>query len=144
MNGLYLNNCILDFGASVNVMSLKVMEQLGLKTTRPYGSICGINSRRVKVFGVCEDVEVFLIDFPHISVVMDVVVIDVSDDWGMLLLRSWSSTFGGFLSMSLTHAYIPMDDGTYEILHRREKNDKHVMDPNGPDYISECDYDVPP
>jgi hypothetical protein len=46
--------------------------------------------------------------------------------------------------MSLTHAYIPMDDGTYEILHNREKNDKHVMDPNGLDYVSECDYDVPP
>jgi hypothetical protein len=33
MNGLHLNNYMLDFGASTNVMSLKVMEQLGLKTT---------------------------------------------------------------------------------------------------------------
>jgi hypothetical protein len=33
MNGLLLNNCMLDFGASVNVMSLKVMEQVGLNTT---------------------------------------------------------------------------------------------------------------
>jgi hypothetical protein len=33
MNGLHLNNCMLDSGASTNVMSLKVMEQLGLKTT---------------------------------------------------------------------------------------------------------------
>jgi hypothetical protein len=28
-------------------------------------------------------------------------------------------------------------------LYNPEKNDKHVMDPNGPDYINECDYDVP-
>jgi hypothetical protein len=33
MNGLHLNKCMLDFGASKNVLSLKVMEQLGLKTT---------------------------------------------------------------------------------------------------------------
>jgi hypothetical protein len=125
-------------------MSLKVMEQLGLKTTRPYGNVCGIDSKRVKVFGVCEDVEVFLIDFPHISLLMDIVVIDVLDAWGMLLSRSWSSSLGGFLSMILTHAYIPMGYGTFEILYSREKNDKHVMDPNGPDYVSECDYDVPP
>jgi hypothetical protein len=77
MNGLRLNNCMLDSGASTNVMSLKVMEQLGLKTTQPYGNVCGIDSRRVKVFGVCEDVEVFLIDFPHINLLMDIVVIDV-------------------------------------------------------------------
>jgi hypothetical protein len=33
MNGLCLNNCMLDFEASTNVMYLKVMEHLGLKTT---------------------------------------------------------------------------------------------------------------
>jgi hypothetical protein len=33
MNGLCLNNCMLKSEASSNVMSLKVMEQLGLKVT---------------------------------------------------------------------------------------------------------------
>jgi hypothetical protein len=49
MNGLRLNNCMLDSGASTNVISLKVMKKLGLKTTRPYGNVCGIDSKRVKV-----------------------------------------------------------------------------------------------
>jgi hypothetical protein len=82
MIGLLLNKCMLDSGASTNVMSLKVMKQLGLKTTQPYGNVCGIDSRRVEVLGVCEEVEVFLIDFPHISVVMDILVIDVPDARG--------------------------------------------------------------
>jgi hypothetical protein len=30
------------------------------------------------------------------------------------------------------------------ILHSQEKNDKHVMDPSGPNYVSEHNYDVPP
>jgi hypothetical protein len=85
MNDLFLKNCMLDYGASANVMSLKVMEQLGLKTTRTYGNICGIDSKRVKVYGLCEDVEVFLIDFPHFILVMNIVVIDVLNSWGMLL-----------------------------------------------------------
>jgi hypothetical protein len=117
MNGLRLNKCMLDSRASLNVMSLKVMEQLGLKKTRPYGNVCGIDSKKVKVFGVCEDIEVFLIDFPHIILLMDIVVIDVLDSLGMLLSRTYYSSLGDFLSMSLTHAYIPMGDGTYEILH---------------------------
>jgi hypothetical protein len=51
-----------DSGASTNVMSLKVMEQLSLKTTRPYGNLCGIGSKKVKVYGLIEDVEVYLHD----------------------------------------------------------------------------------
>jgi hypothetical protein len=112
--------------------------------TKKEDHVCGIDARKVEVFRVCEDVEVFLIDFPHISLLMDILVIDVPDAWGMLLSRTWSSTLGVFLSMSLTHAYIPMGDGTYEILHNREKNNKHVMDPIGPNYVSEHIHDVPP
>jgi hypothetical protein len=43
VNDLLLHNCMLDFGVSANVMSLKVMNQLGLKITRPYRNVCGID-----------------------------------------------------------------------------------------------------
>ena len=46
--------------------------------------------------------------------------------------------------MNLTHAYIPMGDGMYEILHNREKKDTHAMDLRGPNYVSEHYYDIPP
>jgi hypothetical protein len=118
MNGLFLNNYMVDSGASTNFMSLKVMEQIGLKTTQPYRNVCGIYSIRFKFFGVCEDVEVFLIDFPHIILLMDILVIDVPYSWEILLLSIWSFTLGGFLSMILTHAYIPMGNGMYEILQK--------------------------
>jgi hypothetical protein len=42
------------------VMFLKVMKKLGLKTTRPYGNVCGVDSRKVKVYGLIEDVDVYL------------------------------------------------------------------------------------
>jgi hypothetical protein len=122
MNGLPLNNCMLDSKASTNIISLKVMKHIGLKTNRPYGIVCGIDSWMVEVLGVYEDVEVFLIDFPQINILMDILVIDVLDSQGMLLSKTWSSALMGFLSMHLTHAYIPMGDATYEILHNREKN----------------------
>ena len=46
--------------------------------------------------------------------------------------------------MNLTHAYIPMVDGMYEILHNKEKKDTHVMDLRGPNYVSEHCYDMHP
>jgi hypothetical protein len=125
----------------MNVISLKVMEQLGLKITWPYGNVCGIDYKRVKVYGLCEDVEVFFIDFPHISFLMNIVVIDVLDAWGMLLLRSWFDSLGFFLSMDLTHAHIPMGDGIFEVLYSLERDNKHVSDPNGLEYTSEDEFD---
>jgi hypothetical protein len=46
--------------------------------------------------------------------------------------------------MDLIHAHIPMGDGTFQILYNREKDDRHVMDPDGPDYAIICNYDVLP
>ena len=57
---------MLDSVASTNVISLKVMKKLGLNTTHPYGNVCGIDSNKVKVYGLIDDVEVYLSDFPHI------------------------------------------------------------------------------
>jgi hypothetical protein len=96
------------------------MEELGLKTTRPYINVCGVDSKRVKVYGICENIEAFFIYFPYINLLMNIVVIDVPDAWGMFFSRSRYDAFGGFLSMDLIHAHIPMRDGTFEVLDSRE------------------------
>jgi hypothetical protein len=78
---------MLDFGASTNVMSLKVMIEKGLKTTRPYINVFGIDSRAIKFCGLIKDLKVSLVAYPNISILMDIIVIDVPDAWGMLLSR---------------------------------------------------------
>jgi hypothetical protein len=144
MNGKQLNNYMLDFRASANFMSLKVMKQLGLKTNRTYRNVCGIDFKRVNVYGLCEDVEVFFIDFPHISLLMNIVVIDVLDAWGMLLSKSWSISLVGFLRIDLTHAHISMQDETFEVLYSRERANKHVTYLSGPHYTNEDEFDEVP
>jgi len=95
----------------------------------------------VKVYSLIEDMEVYLKYFPHIGLIMNIVVIDFPDTWGMLLSRIWVATLGGFLNMDLTHAHIPMGDGTFEILYNREVCRKDALDEDDPDYSSEDDFD---
>jgi hypothetical protein len=57
-------------------------------------------------------VKVFLDRYYEIVFLMDIVVIDVPDVWGMLLSRNFVATLGGTLQMDLTYATIPMDDET--------------------------------
>jgi hypothetical protein len=123
---------MLDSGDSTNVMSLKVMNELGLETTRPYKNVCGIDSKEIKVCGLIKDLRVYLAAYPDISILMDVVVIDVPDAWGMLLSRKWDATLGGSLQMDLSYATIPTRDGTYVTLYRQPIVKNQVEDPNVP------------
>jgi hypothetical protein len=111
MNNKCLNNCMLDSGAGANMMSLKVMQQLGLKVKRPYRNVCGFESRSIPTHGVIENVEVCHGRYPEIVIHMDIVVVDVPDVWGMMLSRKFSAMLGGTLEMDLTYINVPMNDG---------------------------------
>jgi hypothetical protein len=54
-NDIHLNNCMLYSGDSTNFMSLKIMKQLCLNMTCPYETNCGIDSKKVKVYGLAKD-----------------------------------------------------------------------------------------
>jgi len=47
LNDTWIQNCMLDFGALVNVMTLKFMKKIGSKMTIPYGNVCGIDSKSI-------------------------------------------------------------------------------------------------
>jgi hypothetical protein len=76
--------------ASTNVMLLRVMKQLGLMTTRLYQNVCAMDAR-----------------YSDIQVLIDIVVIDVPDSWGMPLSRKFAHGLGGTLQIDLSYATIP-------------------------------------
>jgi hypothetical protein len=112
MNNKNLNNFMLDTGVSANMMSLKVMRQVGLKVTRPYINVCGFESKAIPTHGVVENVEVCLKDYLEKMVHIDIVVVDVPNVWGMLLSRKFAAMLGGTLEMDLTFLQLPLKNGT--------------------------------
>jgi hypothetical protein len=79
MNDYLLHNCMLDSGASSNVMTKKVMEQLNLRISRPYDNIRAMDSKTIEVHGLIKGLQVHLAPFPNIQIEMNIVVIDVPD-----------------------------------------------------------------
>jgi hypothetical protein len=102
-----LHNCLMDSGASHNLMPKTVMEELRLEVTKSYHDLYSFDSRRVQCLGVIKDLVVTLFQLPMKSVVMDIVVADVPPKFGMLLSRYWIKRLGGTLQMDLTYATIP-------------------------------------
>jgi hypothetical protein len=55
-----LHNCLLDFGASHNLMPKAVMDELGLEITKPYHELFSFDSQKVKCLGMIKDLAVTL------------------------------------------------------------------------------------
>jgi hypothetical protein len=113
-----LHNCLMDSGASHNLMPKIVMEELGLEVTKAYHDLYSFDSRRVQCLGVIKDLVVSLFQLPMKSVFMDIVVADVPPKFDMLLSRSWIKKLGGTLQMDLTYATIPVFVGEHRRLYR--------------------------
>jgi hypothetical protein len=128
INNKYLNNCMLDIGVGANMMSLKVMQQMGLKVTRPYRNVCGFESKAIPTHGVVENVEVRLKEYLEKTVHIDIIVVDVSDVWGILLSRKFGAMIGGSLEMDLTFLRLPLKYGTTERLFNVPITGNHVHD----------------
>ena len=88
-----------------------------------------MDSKKIEVHGLIKDLQVHLAAFPDIQIIMDIVVIDVPDAWGMLLSRKWAADLGGNLQMDLTYATIPTPEGTMVRLNRELQRKYHVEDP---------------
>jgi len=71
-----LHNCLLDSGASHNLMPKIVMDELGLDITKPYHDLYTFDSKRVKCLGVIKDLVIPLTQIPIKSIMMDIVVAD--------------------------------------------------------------------
>jgi len=120
---------MLDFGASTNVMTKKVMEQLNLRISRPYYNICSMDSRKVEVLGVVKDLQVALADYPYTIITMDTIVIDAPYVWGMLLSRKFVANLGGYIQIDLSYATIPAATGGMVRLYREAERRYHVEVP---------------
>ena len=79
--------------------------------------------------GIILNLQVKLAKYPDIDMTMDVVVIDIPNNWGMLLSRKWVATLGEHIQMDWTYAIIPASKNTRVILHREKERKRHVENP---------------
>ncbi len=124
-----LHNCLLDSGASHNLMPKVVMDELGLDITKPFHELYSFDSRKVRCLGVIKDLVVNLTQLPMKSVIMDIVVADIPPKFGMLLSRSWSKKLGGTLQMDLSFATIPVFGGEQMRLYSESQLPYIISDP---------------
>ena len=91
VNDFILHNCLLDSGATSNVMTKKVMEQLNLRISRHYHNISVMDSRTIEVHGLIKGLQVHLAAFP-VNVYAIIIVLCISIDNSNIRTRSLRNT----------------------------------------------------
>jgi ribonuclease HI len=127
-----LHNCLMDSGASHNLMPKTVMYELWLDITKTYHDLYSFDSRKLKCLGFIKDLVVTLFQLPMKSIVMDIMVVDVLPKLGMLLLRSWIKRLGGNLQMDLSYATILVFGGENTRLYKEAQLDYIISDEANP------------
>jgi hypothetical protein len=127
---------MMDYGASSNVMPLKVCEKLNVKPEESDIQIIHLDRTRVKVIGEMKNVLIRMSSNPKIHQTIDIIVVDIPDTYGMLLSRDWSAMLKGYFSMDWSHLWLPYNGKPNQIRVDRERYMKHVVtdlnDPNEP------------
>jgi hypothetical protein len=106
-----LQKCLMDSGASHNLMPKTIMDELVLEVTKNYHDLYSFDSRKIKCPGVIKDLVVSLFQLTMKSVIMDNVVAYVPPKLGIYFSRSWIKRLGGTLQMDLSYATIPVFRG---------------------------------
>jgi hypothetical protein len=97
---------MVDSGASSNVMPLSVCQKINVEVKPSDLKIIQLDRTNVTVVGELKDVLIRLSSNPKVHQVIDIVVVDIPEVYGMFLSRDWSEQLHGyFLQIGLICGY---------------------------------------
>jgi hypothetical protein len=120
-----LHNCLVDSGATNNIMPLSVMEALGMGCTKYYEtgeSIYAIDSRKVPTYGEIKYLCAWISATPHITTIFTIIVVDLPPTYGVVLGRDWCSLIGGYIMNDGSCMMFPNKYGTMVRVPRENRN----------------------
>jgi hypothetical protein len=93
-----LHNCLVDSRASSNVMPLSICKKLKVVPLKSDKHVMQLERTQVKVMGELKDVMIKIVTHPKFVKVIDIIVVDIPEAYGLLLSREWSEKLNGYFS----------------------------------------------
>jgi hypothetical protein len=81
----------------------------------------------VKVVGELKDVMIRITTHPKFVQVIDIIVVDIPEAYGLLLSRDWSEKLNAYFSTDWAHLWLPLKGHTNMIKIYRERYLKHMV-----------------
>ena len=118
---------MIDSGASKNVMPYSVCKKLNA-VLEPYDtSIVQLDRSNVKVIGKLKQVLIRLALNPQVHFIIDIIVADIPEAYGLFLSRDWSQKLDGYFATDWSHLWISHNGRPNKIRIDRERYMKHTV-----------------
>jgi ribonuclease HI len=131
-----VHNCMVDSGASSNVMPWLVCQKINAEVEPSSLKIIQLDRTDVKVIGELKNVLIRLSSNPKVHQVIDIIMVDIPEVYGMFLSRDWSEQLHGYFATDWSHLWLPENGKPNNIKVNREHYLKFMVtdlnDPNEP------------
>jgi hypothetical protein len=131
-----VHNCMVDSGASSNVMPWSVCQKINAEVEPSTLKIIQLDRTNVKVIGELKNVLIRLTSNPKVHQVIDIIVVDIPEVYGLFLSRDWSEQLHGYFATDWSHLWLPENNKPNKINMNRERYLKFTVtdlnDPNEP------------
>jgi hypothetical protein len=101
-----VHNCMVDSGASSNVMPWFVFQKINVKVEPSTLKIIQLDQTNVKVIGELKNVLIRLSSNPKVHQVIDIIVVDIPEVYGLFLSRDWSEKLHGYFATDWSHLWL--------------------------------------
>lgn len=118
---------MVDYGASTNVMPFSIAKKLNAEIQKSKIKIIQLDSSRVQVIGELRDVLIRLSTNPVVHQIIDVIVVDIPEAYGLLLSRDWSKKLKGYFATDGSHLWLPHKGEVNKIKVNRGPYMKHTV-----------------
>jgi hypothetical protein len=123
----YLHNCLVDLEASSNVIPLSIYNKLNVVSLESDKHFIQLDKTQVKVIGELKDVMIRMATHPKCFQVIDIIVLDISESYGLLLSRYWFEKLNGYFNIDWDHLWFPSKGHTKMIRIDRERYLKYTV-----------------
>jgi ribonuclease HI len=131
-----VHNCMVDSGASSNVMPWSVCQKINAEVEPSSLKIIQLDRTDVKVMGELKNVLIRLSSNPKVHQFIDIIIVDIPEVYGMFLSRDWSEQLHGYFATDWSHLWLPENGKPNKIRVNREHYLKFTVtdlnDPNEP------------
>jgi ribonuclease HI len=139
-----VHNCMVDSGASSNVMPWSVCKKINAEVEPSSLKIIQLDRTDVKVMGELKNILIRLSSNPKVHQFIDIIVVDIPEVYGMFLSRDWSEQLHGYFATDWSHLWLPENGKPNKIRVNRERYLKFmVIDLNDPNELYTPPADSP-
>ena len=98
---------LVNSGASSNVMPYSVCKKLNAQPKIFKTKIIQLDRLHVRVMGELKDVMIRLSSNSKVHQVIDVIVVNIPEAYGVILSRDWLAKLNGYFAIDYSHLWLP-------------------------------------